>query len=303
MLVDLEKKYWQYLTLILLAIIWGSSFILMKRGLETFSDSEVAAYRIFIAFLVLTPFVFRNYYHLKQKVFFPLLLSGILGNALPAFLFTKAQTVISSSLTGMLNCLTPLLTLVIGILFFGLEANRIKIIGISIGLFGAIGLFVNENLQSKTPEFLYVLCIVAATSSYAVSVNIIKKYLNGLDAIVITSMALFCVGPFCGFYLISSDFFSSFGKENSFQNLGYITILGVVGTSAAVYIFNLLIKKTDPVFASSVTYLIPAVSVFWGFLDDELMYFENFFFIGIILLGVYVINHEINKNRKKSLVE
>ncbi len=117
MLVDLEKKYWQYLTLILLAIIWGSSFILMKRGLETFSDSEVAAYRIFIAFLVLTPFVFRNYYHLKQKVFFPLLLSGILGNALPAFLFTKAQTVISSSLTGMLNCLTPLLTLVIGILF------------------------------------------------------------------------------------------------------------------------------------------------------------------------------------------
>lgn len=262
----------------------------MKRGLESFSDLEVGAYRIFIAFLVLTPFSLTNLHYLKSKFLLPLICSGILGNALPAFLFTKAQTVISSSLSGMLNSLTPLLTLLIGILFFGLKVHRMNVLGVIIGLFGAIGLILNGKPTSLSEELIYGLLVVLATLCYAFSVNIIKKYLKDLNAVVITSLALFFVGPFCGIYLFSTDFFLSLGRENALTNLGYITILGVIGTSAGVIIFNLLIKKTTPVFASSVTYIIPIVAIFWGTTDKEKVTSIQLFCILIILVGIFIVN-------------
>lgn len=290
MLIDLNKKSTQLATLFLLAIIWGSSFILMKRGLETFSNMDVAAYRIFIAFLVLIPFSLTNLHILKGKYLFPLICSGILGNAIPAFLFTKAQTVISSSLSGMLNSLTPLLTLLVGILFFGLKVKRMNVLGVFIGLIGATGLLLNGNITSISTEIIYGMYVILATLCYAISVNIIKKYLKDLNAVIITSLALFFVGPLCGFYLFYSDFFQSFGKENAMINLGYITILGVIGTSAGVIIFNFLIKKTSPVFAASVTYIIPIVAIFWGALDMEIISVTQILWIFVILFGVYIVN-------------
>lgn len=290
MFIDLNKKFWQLATLILLALIWGSSFILMKRGLETFSNMEVAAYRIFIAFLVLIPFSLTNLRYLKGKYLFPLICSGMLGNAIPAFLFTKAQTVISSSLSGMLNSMTPLLTLLIGTLFFGLRVHRMNVLGVILGLIGAVGLLLNGNLSLASQEILFGMYVVLATLCYAFSVNIIKKYLKDLNAVVITSLALFTVGPVCGFYLLISDFFQSFDKDSAMINFGYITILGIVGTSAGVIIFNFLIKKTSPVFASSVTYVIPVVAIFWGILDMETIKVAHLLWIMVILFGVYMVN-------------
>ena len=290
MFIDLNKKHWQLLTLLLLAIIWGSSFILMKKGMETFTNTEVAALRIFIAFLVLTPFSLTNLHHLKGKFLFPLICSGILGNAIPAFLFTKAQTVISSSLSGMLNSLTPLLTMLVGVLLFNLKIHRMNVIGVIIGLIGAMALLLNGNSFGFSQETLYGFLVILATLCYAFSVNIIKKYLKELSAVIITSLALFFVGPLCGIYLFTTDFMDSFSKENAATNFGYIIILGVIGTSAGVIIFNFLIKKTSPVFAASVTYIIPAVAIFWGSLDKETNNFAQILWIVVILLGVYLVN-------------
>lgn len=295
MIIDLNKKFWQLAILLLLALIWGSSFILMKRGLETFSNMEVAAYRIFIAFLVLTPFSLINLRFLKSQYFLPLICSGILGNAIPAFLFTKAQTVISSSLSGMLNSMTPLLTLLVGAIFFNLRIHRMNVLGVIVGLIGALGLLLDENLSFVSNEIWYGMYVVLATLCYAISVNIIKKYLKDLNALVITSLALFTVGPACGIYLFVSDFFQSLAKDNAMINFGYITILGVIGTSAGVIIFNFLIKKTSPVFASSVTYIIPVVAIFWGILDMESVESSQFLWIIVILLGVYMVNWTKNK--------
>lgn len=295
-MIDLNKKTWQFATLATLAIIWGSSFILMKRGMETFTDMEVAALRVFIAFLVLLPISIPNLKHLKGKFLFPLICSGILGNALPAFLFTKAQTVIPSSLSGMLNSLTPLLTLLAGVLFFGIKTNRMNVAGVLIGLIGAMGLLFNGRAAFVNAEILHGSLVILATLCYAFSVNIIKIYLRDLNAAIITSVALFIVGPFCGIYLFSTDFLSSFGKENAFTNFGYIVLLGVIGTSVSVIIFNFLIKKTSAVFASSVTYFIPVVAIAWGTFDGEVISLMQVLWIAVILSGVYMVNMKYRKS-------
>lgn len=301
MIIDLNKKIWQIATILLLAFIWGSSFILMKKGLESFTSTQVAAYRIFIAFLVLTPVSLTNLQHFKSKYNIPLICSGILGNAIPAFLFTKAQTVITSSFSGMLNSLTPLLTLLVGITFFNIKVKWANVTGVLIGFIGAIGLLLNGLNYSLNDEIFYGLYVILATLCYAFSVNIIKTYLKDLNAIVITSLALFSVGPLCGIYLLTSDFFINWQKEDFLVNFGYINILGIIGTSVGVIVFNFLIKKTSPVFASSVTYIIPVVAIFWGVIDNEPINLSQCSWIAVILLGVYLVNWTKNGGNNKKL--
>lgn len=294
MFPDLDKKSWQIITILILAFIWGSSFILMKRGLESFANDEVAAYRIFIAALVLFPFSIANFRYLRGKHLIPLICSGLLGNAIPAFLFTKAQTVISSSFSGILNSLTPLFTLLIGSLFFQIKVNKMNLIGVLLGLIGAIGLLFSQNPSFNFSGLKFGTYVIIATLCYALSVNIIKRYLKEINPVVITSLALFTVGPFCGLYLLSTTFFYSLKAENALMNLGYISILGIAGTSLAVIIFNALIKKTTPVFASSVTYIIPIVAIFWGWIDLETIKYSYYLWISVVFLGIYMVNQQKN---------
>ena len=124
--MDLSKRHWQWILLVVLAFVWGSSFILMKKALLTFSDMQVAAFRMFVAFAVLTPYVLPNLKHLNGKVIFAFIAVGWFGNGIPAFLFAKAQTVVDSALAGMLNSLVPLFTLLLGLLFFNIKVRCLQ---------------------------------------------------------------------------------------------------------------------------------------------------------------------------------
>jgi len=282
---------WVYL--ILLSLIWGSSFILMKEGLVAFSSDEVAALRIAIAFLFLLPFLFK---HLKsvnlKKDWKGLVIMGVFGNLLPAFLFTKAETEISSSLTGMLNALTPLFTIVLGILIFKNTVQRYQIIGVSIGLIGALFLlgFADSNEQSKNIN--YSLLVVAATFCYAISVNGIKKYLSHVNSVAASVWSFTIIGPIAIIYLfVNTDFQSHLTQHpNGYSALGFITLLAVFGTSISIIIFNTLIKQAGTVFASTCTYLIPIVAIGWGLLDGETVTTVQFLSVGVIILGVWLIN-------------
>ncbi len=288
-----DYRLQNWLILIILALVWGSSFILMKRGLEAFSSSQVAAIRIFVAFLFLIPIAYK---HLKKDLLVhwkAFLGMGMCGNLIPAFLFTKAETGISSSLTGMLNSLTPLFTIITGILFFKAKARWQSVTGVLIGLSGAIGLvyFSNGNDPARDNGIIFSLYVVLATILYAFSVNIIGKYLRNVNAITATVWALMFIGPIAGIYLFTTDFIHIL-KTNpeALKALGYVCILGVFGTALSVMIFNRLIRNSDPVFASSVTYLIPVVALGWGIFEKEQIQILHFVFIGIILGGVYLVN-------------
>ncbi|MBL7882761.1 MAG: DMT family transporter, partial [Bacteroidia bacterium] len=215
-----------------------------------------------------------------------------LGNFIPAFLFTKAETGISSSLTGMLNSLTPLFTLLLGILLFKAKTKLVNAIGIFIGFIGAIGLLMAGKSEDMNNNLLFGIYVVLATLCYALSVNIIKKELGGINSITATVWAMLLIGPFAGIYLFSFTDFITDIQTNAmaFQSLGYISILAIFGTAISVIIFNVLIKNTNALFASSVTYLIPIVAMGWGIVDGETILALHFIWIGVILLGVYLVN-------------
>lgn len=286
----MNSVYKNYLTLAFLALVWGSSFVLMKRGLESYSDMQVAALRLFIAFLSLIPFLYSALKKLNKKHIIPLIIIGVLGNGIPAFLFTRAQTTLESSFVGILNSLTPIFTLVLGIYFFKSKPTKTNIVGIIIGFLGALLLYVSEIPDFSTLN-IGVLLVVIACLFYGTSVNIIRKYLEDMNSLHISAIAFMFVGPFAGFYIFTTDFLSIVTiTTNGLVSLGYITILAVVGTSFSVVVFNKLIKDTSAIFAASVTYLIPIVALFWGLLENEQIKNEHYIGICIIFCGVYLVN-------------
>jgi drug/metabolite transporter (DMT)-like permease len=295
--LDFSSRTVQIITLIFLSLIWGSSFILMKRGLVCYPPEEIAALRLFLVFLVLLPSTIKHFKVLKPSNRWAFLAVGVLGSALPYYLFVTAQTEISSSLSGILNSLTPLFTLIFALVFFKEKIRAISMVGVSLGLIGAIGLIYfsaeHEVAQSFT---IYMLLPIIASACYGINVNIIKSKLQNVNPVAVTALSFALVGPFAGVYLFgASDFVTHVQEPNGLKNFGFISILAVVGTATAVLIFNMLIKETTALFASSVTYLIPIVAIVWGVIDGEEFNLTQLVFVGIILAGISMI-----KSKKKA---
>jgi drug/metabolite transporter (DMT)-like permease len=300
---NLDKPIVQWTLLICLAFIWGSSFILMKKGLLSFSWSQVASLRILISAIFLSPILFKNFRKIKKHQWWRLCIAGLLGSGIPAYLFPLAQTQISSSLTGMLNSLVPLFTVVIGLLFFKLGFRWMKIIGVILGLIGALGLvFSSGNLSLQDSNIFYAGFVVIATVMYASNINFIKTFLSDVGAINITSFGFLFTGPFAAIHLFNTNFMEIMQSGDSANlNLFYIALLAVFGTAIAVILFNMLIKKVSAVFSSSVTYIIPVFAIFWGVLDGESIQPLQFLCVGIILTGIYIVNKDNQLERKENL--
>ena len=285
----------RYFYLIVLSLIWGSSFILMKKGLEVFSYEQVAALRLFITSIVLIPFVFSALKTIKRKHYVPILVAALFGSGIPAFLFTLAQTYLDSSFVGILNSLTPLFTFCIGIIIFNQKYHKINLLGIFIGLIGAIFLSLN-NLNQSISINIYVYLVVFASLLYAISANVIKRYLYDLDSTDITTIVFLIVGPLSGVYILSTDFIVLFDNNKAFESLAYITILAIICTVLAGIMFYKLIKISSPTFATSVTYLIPIVALFWGFIDGEKLIGQYFVGVALIFSGLYLVNKKSVNN-------
>ncbi|MFT6814536.1 MAG: drug/metabolite transporter (DMT)-like permease [Sphingobacteriales bacterium] len=299
----MEKgKLITYLTLILLAAIWGSSFILMKYGLFAYSSTQVAALRILVACLFLLPLAIPKINKVTKKQFWLISLSGLLGSFIPAFLFTKAQTVLDSSTVGVLNSTVPIFALVIGILFFKDVFNLRRLAGVFLGMAGAILLILLKPGGSYDPNYTYGLYVIIATLCYGLNINFIKYYLAEVPSLAISSISFLMVGIASGVFIFGFTDFATImvQDDESVRALIYTIILGAVGTAFAIVIFNKLIKTTHPVFASSVTYLIPIVALFWGVIDGEPLGFVQVIGMALILLGVYLTNRKkkIKENRQ-----
>jgi drug/metabolite transporter (DMT)-like permease len=293
MSIDFSKPLNQWITLLILAFVWGSSFILMKRGLVSFEADEIAALRIFTVFISFLPFTYKRVKEIKGKSGLPLLAVGFFGSVFPYFLFVKSITQINSSISGILNSLTPLFTLIFARLLFRQNFKIISIIGVSLGFIGAAGLiYFSGNRPSFDSFTIYVLMPIVAASSYGINVNIIKKYLQEIPSLSVTALSFYIVGPIAGIYLFFfTDFIEHLTQHpEGWASLGYILILGVFGTALAVLLFNMMIKETSALFASSVTYLIPIFAIMWGVLDGEAFNFQQGVFVLFILIGISLIN-------------
>lgn len=283
-------KIWGILGI--LALIWGSSFILMHKGLDAFNPYQIGSLRMVIATLCMLPFGLRYAKTVPKHLwkYFPLV--GIIGNGIPAMLFPLAEMHINSATAGILNGLTPVFALLIGIVFFGISFTWSKLGGILLGLTGGT-LVILGGSEGLKGSIFYALVVVFAAMLYGISVNLMKKYLNEVHPIAIATFTIASISIPCLIYLIYSDLPQVFAtKEAALPSLGFIAILAAFGTAASTVLFYHLVQITDPIRSSSVTYLMPIVACLWGFLrtDSENITMMQIAGMLVILAGVYLLN-------------
>lgn len=284
----MESKQLRWIYLSVLALIWGSSFILIKKGLLGLSAIQVGSLRIIFASFFLLLIGFKSLLTIPKQKWKYLAITSLFGTFFPAFLFSIAQTELDSSVSSILNSLTPLNTLIIGTIFFGIGFQKRQLWGVFIGLIGSMLLVYNGAQNHPEQNYYYALLIILASFSYATNVNLIKRYLDDLSPVSISTGNFIVLIIPALFILYLTGFQAEIHIEKVQKAVGFILILGILGTGIANILFFKLIQISSPVFASSVTYLIPIVAFFWGLLDNEILTLVQFFGAFIILIGVYL---------------
>lgn len=284
----MESKQLKWIYLSILSLIWGSSFILIKKGLIGLSAIQLGSLRLIFSALFLLLIGYKSILKLSKSQWKYIALTAVFGTFIPAYLFAVAETEIDSSTTAILNSLTPLNTLVLGIISFGIPFKKSQFFGICIGLLGSILLVFNGASNHPEQNYYYALLVVLASICYATNVNLIKKYLPTVAPLSITTGNFLVLLAPATLLLYCSDFFERIAIPEVQTSMGYIAVLGIVGTGIANILFFKLIQLSSPVFATSVTYLIPIVAFFWGLLDHEILTPIQFVGAFIILIGVYL---------------
>ena len=284
----MNPRQLKWFFLIILALIWGSSFILIKKGLVGLNPYQLGSLRIICAAVFLLVIGFRTLPGIPLGQWKFIAMTSFFGSFLPVFLFAVAETEIDSSISAVLNSLTPLFTLILGFVIFKIGFKRSQIIGVIIGLIGSALLILNGAMHHPDQNYNYAILLLIATLCYGINVNLIKKYLSDLTPLTI-STGNFAVMLIPALLILTfSGFFEMVHVEKVQTSLFFIMILGVVGTGIANIIFFRLIQMSSTVFATSVTYLIPIVAFFWGLLDNEMLTPVQFVGAFIILIGVYL---------------
>lgn len=282
------SKNVKWFFLVVLALIWGSSFILIKKGLVGLNPFQLGAVRIVCAALFLLAIGFRTLPKIPGEKWKFIALTAMFGTFIPAFLFSIAQMHISSTVSSILNSLTPLNTLVLGFLIFGLRFERRQVFGVLIGLIGCVLLIMSGAANHPEHDYSFAVLVVIASICYATNVNLIKKYLSDLSPLTISTGNFTVMLVPALLILFFTDFFSILNQQPVQYSVFFVMILGIVGTGIANIIFFRLIQISSPVFATSVTYLIPVVAFFWGLLDNETLTPVQGLGALIILGGVYL---------------
>lgn len=289
-----NKQLFAWGVFVLLGLTWGSSFILMKRGLQVFSAKELGALRIFSAALFLLPWSLSHLRQLRWVHYKYLLLTGLLGTLLPVFLFAYAQTELSSALNGILDSLVPIFVLLVGSIWFRQPVVKNELQGALLGLLGALLLIFASTENGVGKVNYYTFLPVLACFFYGLNVNLVKYYLQDFNASTIASVPFLFMGIIVGIILFAqTDFLNKVQTvERAYKATGYVLLLGFWGTAIAQLLFIDLIKRTSPVFASMVAFVIPLVALGWGLLDGEVLVGGQYLGIVTILAGVYLVNRQ-----------
>jgi drug/metabolite transporter (DMT)-like permease len=295
MLMTLDRSSYAILILVLLSVVWGSSFILIKKALIAFDPITVGALRISISSIAFFPIVLHQFKDIPWKKWKYFAVVGLTGSGIPAFMYAIAQTQVDSSISGLLNSLSPIFALIIGVLFFKIVLTYSKVIGVLLGFLGAGVLFFSGGPSAAGGNMWYGLFIVIGTMCYGTSVNVVKHYFQETPSLIVSGVSFFLIGPPALLYLVFSDFKDDMvTHHHAWYSLGSVALLSLVGTVISTIIFFRLVQVSNAVFASSVAFTIPIVAIFWGVLDGEQVGWSHFVGMVLILIGVYFIRKDKN---------
>jgi len=292
----MQQSHYKWLYLVSLSLVWGSSFILIKKGLVGLTALQLGALRTVLAAVFLLIIGFNSVKKIKKEQWKWIGVSAMLGSFFPAFFFAFAELEIDSAIVSILNSTVPILSIIIGFLIFSVQSTKNQVIGVFIGLLGSIFLIGSGATLNTDQNYWYALLPLAATTMYAFNVHVIKRHLQEIPALSITVGCFLILLIPSLLVLYFSDFFQAelLAKEEVQISISYIAILSVVGTGIAKILFNRLVQLSNPVFSTSVTYLIPVVALTWGILDGETFSLWQALSGIVILIGVYF----ANKKRK-----
>lgn len=292
----------KYVYLVILSLIWGTSFILIKKALGQSEDGlvlqplQLGSLRTIISGTILIMIGWKSFMRTERRYWKWLFISGLLGTFFPAFLFAYAQTEIDSAISAILNSTVPLITLILGAAIFSISFSRKQLLGVIIGLAGAVGLVFAGMDNNPDQNYLFAGLVFIACACYASNVNIIKRFLQDVKPLAIATGNFIFILPLAIIVFLSADGASlEFKSEPVLESLGYIVVLCIFGTVAAKIMFNKLVQMTSPVFASSVTYLMPVVGLTWGMLDGENFNLLQGIATAVIILAVILVTRENKK--------
>ena len=285
---DYNKK-WFYLAI--LSLIWGSSFILIKKGLVGLNSVQLASLRMIFAASVIYIYSYNSIKKIPKKSWKWIVITAYLGTFFPVYLISYGQTEIESGLASIITTVTPINTLIIGIIFFSLTFSIKQLLGLFIGLVGAVLLLYEASETNLNSNIYFSFFIYLTTVGYAASVNLIKKYLTNIPPEAVTAGIFLSISPPAIIVLYFSDFTDlNFQDPLILISIFFVLVLGVFGSAIAQTLFNKFVKISSPIFASAVTYTMPVVAIFWALIDGEILSIMQFFATAIILIGVYLVN-------------
>ena len=285
---DYNKK-WFYLAI--LSLIWGSSFILIKKGLVGLNSVQLASLRMIFAATVIYIYSYNSIKKIPKKSWKWIVITAYLGTFFPVYLISYGQTEIESGLASIITTVTPINTLIIGIIFFSLTFSIKQLFGLFIGLVGAVLLLYEASETNLNSNIYFSFFIYLTTVGYAASVNLIKKYLTNIPPEAVTAGIFLSISPPAIIVLYFSDFTDlNFQDPLILKSIFFVLVLGVFGSAIAQTLFNKFVKISSPIFASAVTYTMPVVAIFWALIDGEILSIMQFFATAIILIGVYLVN-------------
>lgn len=289
-----DKKL-KWLFLVVLSVVWGSSFILIKKGLIGLTAYQLGSLRILFTALFLLLIGFNSLKKIQKEHYKPIIASAFLGTFFPVYFFALAETEIDSAIASILNSLTPLNTLIFGYFFFKATFSKKQLIGVIIGFFGTLLLIISGADLNPEQNYMFSVFVILASVCYAFNVNIIKRHLQKLNATSITTGSFVVITIPALIVLIYTGFFNSETLKSTVvhQSILYIVVLSVIGTGVAKICFNRLVQLSTPIFSSSVTYVIPIVALIWGFIDGEKMNIVQLLAAVIILIGVFLANRRV----------
>ena len=275
--------------LLAVAFTWGSSFVVVKKILSIYPAGQLASLYVIFASLSYGFFALKDMKVFSRGKYRYVFAYGLTRVLLPPYFFTLAQTKITSSLTGILNTLTPIFTVLLGVMFFQLKIRRLQMIGVLVAFIGCTGLlFVNDKGTFGKFNF-FVVFVLLATFCNALSANISKAKLSEFKPTAIVAVASVMVMPFALIYISFTDFFEILRTvDGAIEALVYVALLGLFVNAIGLTIYNMVLQKTNQIFTSTISYIIPVVAIFWGVLAGEKLFALHYAGLGLIFFGLYL---------------
>ena len=280
------------LEMFLLSAVWGASFILIKLAGDDLPPVWVAVGRLALGSAFLWAMLWFGRYKLPPlRLLPPLIVVAIFNNAIPFCLFPWGERTVPSSIAAILNATTPIWALLLGLATGGARATRLTGVGVALGFVGVLGVVyghaqIGTAGMHSSGYLLGVILIAAASFSYGAGAVLAKRWLQGVEPVVIATFQL----TLAGLLLLPLAFVGSQPVSLHWKSAAAVAALGVLGSGLAYLLFFRLLATISPTRTVAVTYLLPIWGLFWGFVAGEEIRWTALAGVVVVLAGLILLN-------------